>query len=139
MHVPDMWVFLADTVDSSSLANLNYTLIVIKRAIALLGSLIILIGAIYAISQFLAKVWRSPSKHQILNFDMVRLDLGRTILLGLEFIIAADIVETTTTPDYYSLGILGVLVLIRTFLNYSLNKELETLAQRQQAEKNELT
>lgn len=125
---------LSTIIHSDSIATLNHILILIKRSIALLGSLIILIGALYAIWQFLAKLWKSPTQHRILNFDLVRLDLGRTIILGLEFIIASDVIETTTTPDYYSLGILAVLVLIRTFLNYSLNKDLTTLGEREQKE-----
>lgn len=113
-----------------TLVTLNATLIFMKRVIALLGSFIILIGAFYAVYQFLTQIRSVPLRHQIFNFDTIRLDLGRTIILGLEFIIAADVIETTAAPDYYSLGIVAVVVLIRTFLNYSLNKDLTTLSQR---------
>ncbi len=49
-------------------------------------------------------------------------------MLGLEFIVAADLIGTTTTPDYYSLGIVAGIVAIRTLLNYSLNRELTALS-----------
>jgi uncharacterized membrane protein len=136
MSLHNWTIFLADIDHSSLLATLNATLIVIKRVLALLGSIIILIGSVYATCQFIVKIFTSPSKHQILNLDNVRLDLVRTIILGLEFIIAADVIETTTTPDYYSLGLLAVVVLIRTFLNYSLNKDITNLSQREQEKDN---
>jgi uncharacterized membrane protein len=117
-----------------SLEALNATLILIKRILALLGALVILIGAIYATFRFLMRLFMSQQQHQVLNVDRVRLDLGRSIALGLEFIIASDIIETTTTPDYYSLGILGFLVVIRTFLNYFLNKDLNSLSKRESQE-----
>lgn len=62
------------------------------------------------------------------TMDFVRRDLGRGIVLGLEFIIAADVISTTTTPDYYSLGILVIIVVVRTFLSYSLTREIEGLS-----------
>jgi uncharacterized membrane protein len=57
--------------------------------------------------------------------------LGRVLTLGLEFIVAADLIGTTTTPDYYALGILAIIVIIRTVLSYTLNKEIESLAKEQ--------
>ena len=111
-------------------AFLHTFLMLIKQVLALIGALVILTGALYAIYQYLLRVFRSTHQH-ILNLDVIRLDLGRSIILGLEFIIAADVIETTTTPDYYSLGILGLLVVIRTFLNYFLNKDLNALSDKE--------
>jgi uncharacterized membrane protein len=62
------------------------------------------------------------------NLNNIRLDLARTIILGLEFYIASDVIETTITPDFQSLGILCVLVIIRTILNFSLHKEVKELS-----------
>ncbi len=51
--------------------------------------------------------------------------LGRTLLLCLEFLVAADIIYTIAIePSFNSLGLLGLLVLIRTFLSVSLEMEL---------------
>lgn len=47
--------------------------------------------------------------------------------MGLEFIVAADLIGTTTTPDYYALGILAIIVAIRTVLSFTLNRELMAL------------
>ena len=54
-----------------------------------------------------------------------RTHLGHTILLGLEFLVAGDIVRTVAVrPTYQNLGLLAVLVLIRTFLSFTLEIEL---------------
>jgi uncharacterized membrane protein len=61
------------------------------------------------------------------SIDDIRLNLGRAIVLAVEFLLAADIIKTIVTPDYYEIGMLGALVIIRTVLTYFLNKELEQL------------
>jgi uncharacterized membrane protein len=54
-----------------------------------------------------------------------REQLGRSILLGLEFLVAADIIRTVAvTPDARSVAILAGIVLIRTFLSFSLQLEV---------------
>jgi uncharacterized membrane protein len=51
--------------------------------------------------------------------------LGRSILLGLEFLVAADIIRTVAiTPTLESVAVLGLIVLIRTFLSFSLELEI---------------
>lgn len=54
----------------------------------------------------------------------VRLQFGVWLALALEFQLGADILATTIAPTFETLGILGAIALIRTFLNYFLNKEL---------------
>lgn len=52
--------------------------------------------------------------------------IGKTLLLGLEFLVAADIIRTVAfRPTLQSVVILGVLVLIRTFLSWALVVEIE--------------
>lgn len=51
--------------------------------------------------------------------------LGRSILLGLELLVAADIIRTVAvTPTFESVGVLAMIVLIRTFLSFSLELEI---------------
>lgn len=58
-------------------------------------------------------------------YPRYRKELGRTLLLTLEFLIASDIIFTVATEKTYaSLGMLGLLVLIRTFLSFALEVEL---------------
>jgi len=58
-------------------------------------------------------------------YDVYRRRLGRSILLGLEFLVAADIISTVAVaPTFESVGVLALIVLIRTFLSYSLELEI---------------
>jgi uncharacterized membrane protein len=59
-------------------------------------------------------------------YERARHDVGRSILLGLEVLIIADIVETITIdPTLESAATLALIVLVRTFLSFSLEIELE--------------
>jgi uncharacterized membrane protein len=60
------------------------------------------------------------------GYRLYRQRLGRAILLGLELLVAADIIKTVAvTPTFESAGVLAIIVLIRTFLSVSLSVELE--------------
>jgi hypothetical protein len=85
--------------------------------------------------------WRSPDRSRLAHrYDEVHLrvqeyarelqghreDIGRAILLGLEVLVAADIVRTVAvTPTLTSVAVLAGIVLIRTFPSFSLEVELE--------------
>ncbi len=59
-------------------------------------------------------------------YESYRRLLGRSILLGLEFLVAADIIRTVAvSPSFRSAGVLAIIVLIRTFLSMTLELELE--------------
>lgn len=59
------------------------------------------------------------------TFQKVRLRLGRGILLGLEFLVAADIIHTVAVElTFRSVGVLAIIVLIRTFLSATLEAEM---------------
>ncbi len=59
-------------------------------------------------------------------YRVYRQRLGRAILLGLELLVAADIIRTVAvTPTFESAGVLAIIVAIRTFLSFSLEVELE--------------
>lgn len=106
-------------------------LVLIQHIIASFGVFIILAGIIYSLSQFLYYVITGQVSSQGAKINIIRLTLGRVLLLGLEFIVAADLIGTTTTPDYYSLGILASIVLIRTLLSYTINREIMALTKEQ--------
>lgn len=60
------------------------------------------------------------------GFDRFRITLARGILLGLEFLVAADIIGTVAVkPTLQNLYVLGLIVLIRTFLSFALEIEIE--------------
>ncbi len=59
-------------------------------------------------------------------YSLYRQDVGRAILLGLEFLIAGDIIRTVVVaPTTQNVLVLGLIVLIRTFLSLSLQLEIE--------------
>lgn len=92
------------------------------KAIEITGVLIIVGGAVLATFSYLKNF-----KHQTeTSFEAFRRQLGRSILLGLEFLVAADIIATVAIkPSLESVAILGLIVIIRTFLSFSLEIELE--------------
>lgn len=69
------------------------------------------------------------------SFERIRYDIGFHLLLGLEFLIAADIVRTIIRPTLDELAILGGIVAIRTVISYFLGKEVEQHSDRQTRER----
>lgn len=93
----------------------------------------VLLGSIWFVRSGLSPAGWRPS------YEQYRANLGRGILLGLELLVGADIIGTITAPlTFESVGLLAVIVLIRTFLSFSLETEIEGCwpwqrAQRQEA------
>ena len=106
------------------LQTLHFILVVIQHSISFLGILVILSGVLIALFQYFRYLFSSQRSSQNSIINTIRLSLGRTLILGLEFIVAADLIGTTTTPDYYAVGILAIIVVIRTVLSFSLNREI---------------
>src|SRR5579872_787827 len=92
----------------------------IRIFIQLIGVVVITIGALNSVYQL---VGGALTRHFDLNY--IRLQFGNSVILGLEFMVGADIIGSLVKPDYYNIGILAIVVLIRTFLSYFLNRELE--------------
>jgi uncharacterized membrane protein len=106
--------------------NIHAIQIIIQHTVSTIGIVIILIGALQGVLNYFSYFLRK-SKNTI-TINTIRLKLGQTLVLGLEFIVAADLIGSTTTPDYYSVGILAIIVLIRTFLSFTLNREILSLS-----------
>jgi uncharacterized membrane protein len=64
----------------------------------------------------------------------VRLEMGRSLALALEFLLAADILETIISPTLQQVAILGGIAIIRTGLNYFLGKEIKEESEELRAE-----
>jgi uncharacterized membrane protein len=94
------------------------------RAIEIGGIAVIVLGLLGASIAVIWQVLRGSSGSEA--FSLYRSNLGRSILLGLEFLVAADIINTVAIdPTLQSLLVLGGIVLIRTFLSFSLEVEIE--------------
>ena len=91
--------------------------------IEVLGIGIITLIALTALGNAGIRIIRGDDKHAA--FQELRLFLGRGILLGLEFLIAADIIYTVAVDwTFETIGALAIVVLIRTFLSFTLEVEL---------------
>ncbi len=103
------------TVDFASLVELAGKLVDVAGVLAIvLGSALV---AVLAVGRLAG---REPGV-----YTQFRQQLGRVILLGLELLVAADIIRTVAvTPTLESVAVLGVIVLVRTFLSFSLEVEL---------------
>jgi uncharacterized membrane protein len=90
-------------------------------AIDIAGVIAIVLGLLYALSRFALRRGAEADPYRRL-----RQDLGRGILLGLEFLVAADIIRTVAvSPTLLSVSVFGIIILIRTFLSMALEVELE--------------
>ncbi len=95
----------------------------VGKAIDAIGVAAIVVGAAYSGAIFAKRELLGPPLLD--NYQQLRQGLGRSILLGLEILIAGDIIRTVaTTPDFRSVGVLVVIVLLRTFLSVSLELEV---------------
>ncbi len=92
--------------------------------IGFIGVFIIVWGVVTGLKGFLLMKYHQGKESNI-NQDIatLRRDLSSYLLFGLEFLLAADIVYTIMEPDLDEVMILGIIVLIRTVLTYSLSKE----------------
>jgi uncharacterized membrane protein len=107
--------------------NFHEVLVFIQRSISFCGVLVIFIGVIIALTRYIQYMFATVKKHNKTDINKIRLNLGLVLTLGLEFIVAADLIGTTTAPDYYSIGILASIVLIRTVLSFTLNREIDSI------------
>jgi uncharacterized membrane protein len=93
----------------------------IGTTIDAVGVAVIAGGALLAVFLTIGRIRRDDGG----AYDFFRRRLGRAILLGLEFLVAADIIRTVAvTPTGESVAVLGGIVLIRTFLSFSLEMEV---------------
>lgn len=93
----------------------------VGEAVDALGVVAIVVGVLYAILDAALRGLRRVSP----VYTRFRRVLGRAILLGLELLVAADIIKTVAvTPTLDSVAVLAVIVLIRTFLSWSLELEI---------------
>jgi len=88
------------------------------------GVAVIMIGIVVATAIFVTRLLRGAERSAL--YREYRQGIGRAILLGLELLVAADIIRTVAvSPSFKSAGVLALIVLIRTFLSLSLQVELE--------------
>jgi uncharacterized membrane protein len=104
----------------------------VSLAVDSAGALVIVAGLAWALWGFATRRYPPdvtgvrPGSPEETRYRRLRQDVGRGILLGLEFMVAGDIIRTVAVePTINGLIVLGGIVLIRTFLSLSLEVELE--------------
>ena len=94
------------------------------RSIEVAGIAAIVIGIVLATARFALRHIIDSGRE--MTFQRYRGDVGRAILIGLEFLVAADIINTVAIdPTLESLAVLAGIVVIRTFLSIALEVEIE--------------
>jgi len=96
----------------------------VAQAFEALGALILVIGVLWSLCMAVV-VWRR-TRQATKGYAALRRVFGRTLLLGLEVLVAADLIRTVAvSPTLENVLVLGLIVLIRTFLSFSLEIEIE--------------
>src|SRR5262245_58598514 len=114
-----MWVLATTTTDSSMFVEVTNGIV---RVVEAIGIGVLLLGFVVVTVTWSARPgrWTTPA------YERVRRGLGRVIQLGLEILVAADLIRTVIVdPTLASVAGLGLLVLIRTLLSWSITVELE--------------
>ena len=101
-------------------AMTGYWINFIGTVIDMFGVTVIVAGIVWASAGFMRYHTGEMS------YDTYKIRIGRSLLLGLELLVAADIVKTIAIePTFSSLGVLAGLVMVRTFLSWTLSLEIE--------------
>ena len=89
----------------------------------LAGVAVLVIGVLQALVTYLIAFFRQ--RDAPIAFHDLRQKVGKSILLGLELLVAADIIRSVAIdPTFASVGVLGLIVVVRTFLSWSLEVEI---------------
>lgn len=97
---------------------------VIALVIAAIAVAVIVIAIVYSFTRYLIQILKHGRREE--DYVLLRVTLAKALMLGLELLVAADIIETVALESTFeSVAVLGLLVLIRTFLSWSLTVEIE--------------
>lgn len=115
IHPP--WLVISENL-------LQHLALILKLFLEAIAILIIAIASWQKVFRLIGKL--ELVKHQQ-NWELIRLDLGLSLALSLEFLLAADIVGTAISPSWDAIFQLAAITGIRTFLNFFLEKEVSQL------------
>jgi uncharacterized membrane protein len=101
--------------------------LVTEYAILIIDWMALLIVIYAAIEAFIQAARLVVLKQETLDARLVWLRFSRLLVAALTFQLAADIIETSISADWESLGRIAVVALIRTFLNYFLEKDVREI------------
>jgi uncharacterized membrane protein len=103
--------------------DFKYVTELIGTGFELVGVSVLVIGVVLAFIIFFKAL--SSRRNASAAYRGLRRDLGKAILVGLELLVAADIIRSVAIdPTFVTIGVLGLIVVIRTFLSWSLEVEI---------------
>jgi uncharacterized membrane protein len=110
--------------DAGSTSTFTAVMDHVAQGFEALGALILIVGVLLSMA-LAVLAWRRS--HQVMRaYTALRQAFGGTLLLGLEVLVAADLIRTVAVaPTLDNVLVLGLIVLIRTFLSFSLETEIE--------------
>jgi uncharacterized membrane protein len=95
----------------------------VTRGFEAAGVIVLIIGFLSGVARALHAYFTG---HAEASYGVMRRYFGRSILLGLEILVAADLIRTVAVdPTWQNVAVLGLIVLIRTFLSFSLEVEMD--------------
>ncbi|GIH19961.1 DUF1622 domain-containing protein [Rugosimonospora africana] len=98
----------------------------VAQGFDVVGSLVLIVGLVWSVV-IAIRMWRSEGGRR--GYRALREAFGSVLLLALEFLVAADLVRTVAvSPTLRNVLVLGLIVVIRTFLSFSLATEIEGVA-----------
>ncbi len=104
----------------------------IAWATEIVAACIVAFGSLIALTAYLRNVF--SREKGIIPKDEIRVSLGRTLALALEFLLGADIIKTAVAPTWNDIGQLAAIAVLRTALNYFLERELRGMSKPENKE-----
>ena len=101
--------------------------LVTKDIVVVVDTMALIIIVIGTVEAFFTGLWAAFPAPAHSRFREILVRYGRWLVAGLTFPLAADIIETSVAPTWQDVGQLGAIAVIRTFLNYFLERDLAEL------------
>lgn len=100
-------------------------LTVVASIVALAGILVVLVGGVQALVNYIGEQIREFSGEREADYYMIRRRFAEKILIGLEFFVAADLIKTIAAPTLQDVALLASIVAIRIALSLSIGREIK--------------
>jgi uncharacterized membrane protein len=113
---------MIDILQTQETLQMIFSYIIV--AVELLGALVVVVGVARAVVYWFRHVVIDYDTHEI---TALRVQLGKSMVMALEFQVAADILKTGLSPTWEDILLLAATITLRTVLNYLLERELELL------------
>jgi uncharacterized membrane protein len=94
----------------------------VSNAVEVVAALIIGVSLLVVIYKYISSLFIRPSKY---TNQSIRIQFGGTVAVALELLLGADVLSTAVAPTWNDIGKLAAIAVLRTALNYFLEKELE--------------